>query len=65
MKDEKPEQSDQDKALAKQWGKRLEKALKAQSKLKTEERYKKLRQYVRGTVGGDDQWCDGVACSVP
>ena len=55
MKDEKPEQSDHDKALAKQWGKRLEKALKAQSKLKTEERYKKLRQYVRGTVGDDDQ----------
>ena len=54
MKDDKPEASDQDKALAKQWGKRLEKALKAQTKAKTEERYKKLRKYVRGDVGGDD-----------
>jgi hypothetical protein len=55
MKDDKPEVSDQDKALAKRWGKRLEKALKTQTKLKVEERYKKLRHYVRGDVGGDDQ----------
>lgn len=49
-----PELSDQDKALAKKWGKRLEAALKSQTKEKVEERYKKLRKYVRGDVGGDD-----------
>jgi len=49
-----PELSEQEKALAKRWGKRLETALKTQTKDKVEARYKKLRKYVRGDVGGDD-----------
>jgi hypothetical protein len=51
---DKPELSEQDKALAKRWGKRLESALKEQTKEKVEERYKRFRRYVRGDVGGDD-----------
>lgn len=52
--DDKPELSDQDKSLAKRWGKKLEKALKAQKDDKTEDLYKKLRKYVRGNIGDDD-----------
>ena len=47
------EPSTQDKALAKQWGKRLEKALKQRKDDKIEKRYKELRAYVRGDVGDD------------
>lgn len=55
--EEKPvdQQQDQDKALAKKWGQRLSRALEAQTKDKTEEKLKKLRKYVRGQVGEDDQ----------
>jgi hypothetical protein len=51
--DKKPEPSEQDKAQARQWGKRLTRALEAQTKSKQEERFKKLRKYVRGEVGDD------------
>jgi hypothetical protein len=47
--------SDQSKALAKQWGKRLDKALKQRKDDKTEKRYKELRAYVRGDVGDDGE----------
>jgi hypothetical protein len=47
------EQSDQQKALARKWSKRIESALKAQTESKQEERYKKNRQYVRGDAGSD------------
>jgi hypothetical protein len=43
------------KALAKQWGKRLDKCLKKQREDKTEKRYKELRAYVRGDVGDDGE----------
>jgi len=49
------EPSTQDKALDKQWGKRLEKALKQRKDDKTEKRYKELRAYVRGDVGDDGE----------
>ena len=49
------EQSPQSKALARQWGKRLEKALKDRTEDKTEKRYKTLREYVRGDVGDDGE----------
>ena len=55
--DSKPEeeQSEPHKALAKQWGKRLEKELKKRKEDKTEKRYKELRAYVRGDVGDDGE----------
>lgn len=49
------EPTDQSKALAKQWGKRLDKALKQRKDDKTEKRYKELRAYVRGDVGDDGE----------
>lgn len=49
------EPSAQQKALAKQWGKRLEKALKKQKDSKQEKRFKELRAYVRGDVGDDGE----------
>lgn len=49
------EATPQQKALAKQWGKRLEKALKQRKDDKTEKRYKELRAYVRGDVGDDGE----------
>jgi hypothetical protein len=52
---EEAEQSDQQKALAKQWGKRLEKALKQRKDDKVEKRYKEFRAYVRGDVGDDGE----------
>lgn len=53
---EKPaEQDDREKALARKWGKRLDRALKHQRDQKQEQRFKKLRQYVRGDVGDDGE----------
>lgn len=49
------EATPQQKALAKQWGKRLDKALKQRKDDKTEKRYKELRAYVRGDVGDDGE----------
>ena len=49
------EPSESQKALAKQWGKRLEKELKKRKEDKTEKRYKELRAYVRGDVGDDGE----------
>lgn len=49
------ESTPQSKALAKQWGKRLEKELKKRTKDGTEKRYKELRSYVRGDVGDDGE----------
>ena len=53
--DTEDEATPQQKALAKQWGKRLEKALKQRKDDKTEKRYKELRAYVRGDVGDDGE----------
>lgn len=50
---EEQEQDNQQKALASQWSKRIERALKEQTGAKLEERLKKQRQYVRGDVGDD------------
>ena len=59
MSDEtKPEASEQENALARRWGKRLEKALKKQREDKQEKRFKELRAYVRGDVGDDGE--DGL-----
>lgn len=49
------EATPQAKALAKQWGKRLEKELKKRKDAKTEKKYKELRAYVRGDVGDDGE----------
>lgn len=51
----KNEVTPQSKALAKQWGKRLEKALKDRKNEGSEKRYKELRAYVRGDVGDDGE----------
>ena len=53
--EQKDEPSAQSKALAKRWGKRLEKALKNQRNKGDEKRYKELREYVRGDVGDDGE----------
>lgn len=50
-----PEVSEQQKALCKQWSKRIERALKQQKDDGKVEKYKKYRKYVRGDVGGDDE----------
>jgi hypothetical protein len=55
MMDETDELSEQQKALARQWGKRLEDALKKQREDKQEKRFKELRAYVRGDVGDDGE----------
>ncbi len=56
MKDtDKPEQSEQDKAQARKWGKRLKRALEQQKKSGQEADYKRFRKYVRGDVGDDGQ----------
>lgn len=47
--------TDQEKALAKQWSKKLEKALKKQRDEKQEKRFKELRAYVRGDIGDDGE----------
>lgn len=47
------QRSDQDKALASRWGKRLEHAIKSQREAKVEEKFKRLRKYVRGNVEDD------------
>jgi hypothetical protein len=52
--DESP-QSDQQKALARRWGKRLDRALRQQRETKQEKRFRELRAYVRGDVGGDGE----------
>lgn len=52
---EKPEQSDEQKALAKQWSERLDRALKKQKDDKQVENFKELRAYVRGDVGDDGE----------
>ena len=49
------DQTPQSKALARQWGKKLEKALKKQSKDGVEKKFKELRSYVRGDVGDDGE----------
>lgn len=49
------EQSEQDKAHARKWGKILDKALKQRKEDKVEKRYKELREYVRGDVGDDGE----------
>jgi len=51
---EEVETNDRDKALAKRWGKRLDRALEQQRKDETEKNYKRQRKYVRGEVGGDE-----------
>jgi len=54
MRDEHEDQAtDQDKALARRWGARLDRALREQRAAKTESRVKQLRRYVRGDVGDD------------
>lgn len=55
MMDETDELSEQQKALARQWGTRLEDALKKQREDKQEKRFKELRAYVRGDVGDDGE----------
>lgn len=45
----------QDKALARQWGKRLDKEIKKRKDNGCEKRYKELRAYVRGDVGDDGE----------
>ena len=52
MNDEtdKPEVSDEQRSLCRQWSKRLERALKQQKDDKKEEKYKRYRKYVRGDV---------------
>ena len=52
---QKDEPSAQSKALARRWGKRLEKALKRQRAEEKEKRFKELREYVRGDVGDDGE----------
>lgn len=49
------DQSDQQKALARKWGKRLDRVLKKQRESGQEKRFKELRAYVRGDVGGDGE----------
>lgn len=47
------QQTNQDKALASRWGKRLDRAIKSQRESKVEEKFKRLRKYVRGNVEDD------------
>jgi len=47
------QRSDQDKALASRWGTRLDRAIKSQRDAKVEEKFKRLRKYVRGNVEDD------------
>lgn len=47
--------SDQQKAMARKWGKRLDRALKERQESKLEKRLKKLRRYVRGEEGDDGE----------
>lgn len=49
------ESTPQDKALARQWGKKLEKALKRHRERGVEKKFKELREYVRGDVGDDGE----------
>lgn len=46
-------QDDQQRALARQWSARIERALKTRTESKLDERLKKNRKYVRGDVGDD------------
>lgn len=49
------EVSAEQKALARKWGKRLDKALKKQKDAGQEKKFKELRSYVRGDVGDDGE----------
>lgn len=53
--EQKDEPTAQSKALARRWGKKLEKALKHQRNRGDEKRYRELREYVRGDVGDDGE----------
>ncbi len=52
---EEPQQTEQQKSLARQWGKRLDRALKQQREEGQEARLKRLRRYVRGEEGDDGE----------